>query len=213
MEPIEHMLALPVQTLSVLAAGYMSYRLAYTGNDAEHKATDTIFMVFVFAFVAKLSGDLVRILGDTFALSATARDTTAILIGVVTALVVSAVWRKRGESWVRKILSKFKISYSDRTQTAWQAMIAKEHIHPSSLIILKKDGSMVMSERLSDFKNLPHAACTFGPDGSVALYITHRLFKGDTDWEEYSPHPHNDFGAEVTFIPASEISEISMRAC
>ena len=206
------MLALPVQTLSVLAAGYMSYRLAYTGKDADHKATDTIFMVFVFAFVAKLSGDLVRIIGDTFALPATARDTTAILIGVVTALIASAIWRKWGESGVRKILRKSNISHADRTQTAWQAMIAKEHLDHNSLVVRKKDGSMVMSERLHDFNDLPFGSRILGSDGSVALYVTHKWRNAEHGWEERDPHENGDFGAEVTYIPASEISEVSICA-
>jgi hypothetical protein len=212
MEPIEHMLALPVQTLSVLAAGYMSYRLAYTGKDAEHKATDIIFMVFVFAFVAKLSGDLVRILGDKLDLVAILRDTVAILIGVVTALVTSAVWRKHGERWVCKILSKSKISHSDRTQTAWQAMVAKEHLDLNSLVVHKKDGSMVMSERLHDFNDLPFGSCILGPDGSIALYVTHKWHNTETGWEERDPYESGNFGAEVTYIPASEISEVSICA-
>jgi hypothetical protein len=34
MDYIEQMLGLPIQVLSVLASGYLSYRLAYTGRDA-----------------------------------------------------------------------------------------------------------------------------------------------------------------------------------
>lgn len=212
MEAIEHMLALPVQTLSVLAAGYMSYRLAYTGKDAEHKATDTIFMVFVFAFIAKLSGDLMRILGDKLDLVATLRDTAAILVGVVTALITSAIWKKWGEDLVRNRLSKSNISHSDRTQTAWQSMIAKVNLDHNSLVVRKKDGSMVMSERLHDFNELPFGSCILGSDGSVALYVTHKWYNVETGWEDRDPNENGDFGAEVTYIPASEISEVSICA-
>ena len=43
---------LPVNTITVLASGYLGYRLAYTGKDTKHKATDKVFLSLAFGLVA-----------------------------------------------------------------------------------------------------------------------------------------------------------------
>lgn len=212
MDNVTALLSLPLQTLSVLTAGYLSYRLAYTGKELTHKATDVIFLVFVFAFIAQITGSLTAAFLQKLDLAETTSEAVSSLAGIAFALSSSAFWRKWGESKVAKGLKGANISHSDRSETAWQAVILKEHVKPSSLIVRKTDGSMVMSERLSDFDHLPFGCCIQGQDGSIALYITHKWSVGGTEWEERDPRPHGDFGAEVTYIPASEIAEISLRA-
>ena len=53
MEAFENLLQLPYQTLAILVAGYLSYRLAYTGRDTTHRTLDTLAIALVFAFVAQ----------------------------------------------------------------------------------------------------------------------------------------------------------------
>ena len=49
MEALENLLQLPYQTLAILIAGYLSYRLAYTGRDTTHRTLDTLAIALVFA--------------------------------------------------------------------------------------------------------------------------------------------------------------------
>lgn len=114
MDYIQELLGLPVEVLFVLAAGYLSYRLAYTGKDATHKTIDVIFLVFVYAFVARLVAGLVgAALSDT-GLSAPYVQICAGLIGMFLTLCVAAYWRKWGKLLVFELLRYLKISCADR---------------------------------------------------------------------------------------------------
>ena len=50
-EGIQALLALPIDTLALLAGGYLAYRLAYIGRDKTHSTIDVLFIVTAFAFV------------------------------------------------------------------------------------------------------------------------------------------------------------------
>lgn len=124
MDYIEQMLGLPIQVLSVLASGYLSYRLAYTGRDASHKSVDVVFIAFVFAFIAQLSGGVAVALLWPISHSILATPVVAALTGMACALVASALWRRWGMSWLFKFLRNTGISHSDRHTSAWQSVIS-----------------------------------------------------------------------------------------
>lgn len=211
MDQIQELLGLPVQLLSVLVTGYLSYRLACTGRAASHKSVDVVFLVFVFAFVAKLTGGLAGVAASRFAPPLLA-DAIALLFGATAALGGAAIWRKWAEKRVFKFLRGIGVSHSDRHVSAWRTIVSKSGMERNSLIIRKTDGSVLKSEHLARFNDFPFGSCIYGPDGSGALYVTHYKGPEDTDWRKRDPSDHEDRGAKVTIIPASAISEIDLRA-
>ena len=212
MENIPDILNLPVSILSLIAAGYLSYRLAYTGRDGSHRTIDVVFLVCVFAFVAKTAGEPVGSALREADCGPVFSSVVSGLIGLLAALVVATVWRKWGENCTRSFLRKARVSSSDRFTSAWETLIANNKLRPSMLVLRKVDGSAVMCDQLSDFSDAPLGVVLLGNDGSVALYITHRRSKVGAEWIEEEDVKIDGWGPEITFVPASEIAEISLRS-
>ncbi|MBW6506176.1 MAG: hypothetical protein K0B00_05415 [Rhodobacteraceae bacterium] len=195
------LLNLPLETLVVLVCGYLGYRIAYTGKDASHSAVDVVFMSLAFSLVAK--GGLV--LGN---LTAAGLGFPA---AVMCALLAASLWRSSGERLTRQALRWANISNSDRTQTAWERISTDASLRPSQLIVRRRDGRLLMCERLADFEKEPLGPCIYGSDGSVALFVTHERGPEDADWVE-TPDPADDrWGRLIACIPAAEIAAIYLR--
>lgn len=199
---LNQLLSLPVETLVVLGAGYMAYRLAYTGRDAHHRSIDTIFLTVVFAAIAKL---VLQFSEATVPLG------WAVLSGCMTALSAAAFWRRFGARWLLSALRKSRISLSDPTITAWDKVRSDDTARPSQLLVLKRDGTQLMCEALAEFANERFGPCIYGTDGSVALFVTHQLNAGDDDWQILNHPAWAEWGTLLTYIPASEIAGISVR--
>ncbi|WP_417606504.1 hypothetical protein [Primorskyibacter flagellatus] len=216
MEALENLLQLPYQTLAILVAGYLSYRLAYTGRDPTHKTLDTLAIALVFAFVAQAaSAGFLTFYNWKYPAPSGSElplwlGYSASVGGIVVALLAAGAWRKLNNKALPWTLRKLRISSADRYHAAWESVIANEDSGPSSITIVKKDGAKLMSEKLADFENAPFGPAILGSDGSVAIYVTHFKDVDAEDWES-NEVDYADWGPEITVIPASEIAEIRIR--
>jgi hypothetical protein len=204
-DQVQLLINLPYETLASLAAGYLSYRLAYTGKDASHAPVDVVFLTAVFAALAKL---VALICADPLEGLAFGSLLSPI-VGMGVALCGAAAWR-RWSGRIEWLLRRMGISTFDRHKTAWGSFLAEERKRVTSLVVQKKNGETVMSEPLSDFENALFGPCIFGEDGSIAIYITHFRRNQDELWQETDPRDA-DWGAAVTLIPASEIAWVRVR--
>lgn len=195
------LLALPPDTLTILVLGYLGYRIAYTGKDASHSTVDVVFLSLAFALVAK--GGL--LLGDL------ARPGIGIAAALVAALAVAALWRKWGEATAIRLLRWTAISNSDRSRTAWERIRTDASLRPSQLIVRRRDGRLLMCERLADFGTEPLGPCIYGSDGSIAIFVTHESGPGDADWVETPNTADGHWGRLITVIPAAEVAAIYLR--
>lgn len=211
MKDIEHLLSLPLNVLAVMAAGYLAYRLAYTGKDQTHGTVDVIFLVGVYALIAQAALLMASGYVDNVRLQSSGVQIALAALSITAALVCASFWRKAGETWTFKVLRFLKVSASDRHITAWETMISKSSVSATVIWVTKKDGTEWVSEDTSRFTKLPFGSYTLGQDGSVAMYVTHRRDGSDKEWIEQDPFPHGDWGAEITYIPASEIARVRLR--
>jgi hypothetical protein len=216
MEYFEKLLQLPYQTLAILAAGYLAYRLAYVGRDSTHQTIDTVAIVLVFAFIAQATsvGFLAayRAVWPVKSLQEPSLWVGYVVsvAGLLSSVLSAAVWRRASTSIVPEFLRRARISAADRNVAAWQTIINREDSGPSAITVVKTDGSAVMCERLDDYKNEPFGPVVLGQDGSVALYVTSSRAAGTKEWIDSSPF-YEDWGPEITIISASEISEVRIR--
>lgn len=216
MEALENLLQLPYQTLAILIAGYLSYRLAYTGRDTTHRTLDTLAIALVFAFVAQAASAALLILCHWNNPAPSGGELPlwvgygASVGGIVVALSSAGVWRRVSVSAVPELLRSAGISSADRNTAAWETVINREDSGPSQITIVKKDGTTLQCERLDDFKKAPFGPMILGQDGSVAIYVTDYRAANSDEWEEVDPS-HGDWGLEITIIPAGEISEVRIR--
>lgn len=215
MDGIRELLALPLETLVVIAAGYLSYRVAYTGKDSYHGSVDVLFCSVVFGAIAQSA-----LLGWTswmhrggaiqhYDMQIYMRI-SAILFAILAALVSACVWRRSGAELVRNLLRYLGISYADRNRSAWETIIGRESVSPQSLLLKLTNGDEVMCEQLSDFEDEKLGPCILGNDGSVALFVTSSRNKDDEGWTEFDPR-HDGWGPLMTTYPCSQIANISIR--
>lgn len=206
MHEMQLLLDLPFETLVVLAGGYLSYRLAYTGKDASHTSVDVVFLTVVFGALARLTMSFAAVLlpsGQLFAMIAP-------ILGVFLALSGAAFWRRCGEAWASRMFRWLKVSHSDRYRTAWEVISTNAGLHPTQLMVRRKDGGLLMCENLSRFSNEKVNPCIYGSDGSIALFVTHQMPPDKVDLEEIEVHAEG-WGSLITYIPASEIAGIYAR--
>lgn len=214
MADIQSLINLPTEAFAAISAGYVAYRLAYTGRDNHHDTIDTVLITVVFATMAQTSATAFTsaILALWPALENVAwLSWFAVGIGVLFAICTAAFWRRVGGPKTFDFLRKRGISHSDRNLNAWETIVERDNLKPSMIVVRKKDGTAVMCDRLDDFKDDAHGPMIQGNDGSVAIYITSSRSKDSIDWEPQDPSASNDWGAEITYIPSSEIAEIAIR--
>ncbi|KZX97742.1 MULTISPECIES: hypothetical protein [unclassified Sulfitobacter] len=198
-EGIQALLALPIDTLALLAGGYLAYRLAYTGRDKTHSTIDMLFIATTFAFVTSAG----RLIAATYLTGPIVLN----LAGIAVALLAAAGWRRFGSKWTHKALRVTRISLSDRETTAWDSMLIQEHHTAAAILVKKTDGSMLFCDDLHAFKDDPHGPCVLGADGSVAMYVTSSQPSSGADWVDHELRTE-DGAAVITYIPAQNISEI-----
>lgn len=203
MNDVVPLLNLPTATLIALAGGYAGYRIWATGKDAGHGAMDVVFGSLVFALISRLATTGMESAGSPVILQAAT--------GVLASVAAAMVWRKWGESLFFRALRGMRVSISDRHRTAWDPARVNPDLHPTQIIVRRKDGVQLMCERVSRFNSTPTGCCCFGADGSVALYVTDVMEPGADDWESQSPDGPDDWGTLMTYVPASEVAQLMVR--
>lgn len=200
MNDFSTLLNLPTETLAVLGAGYIGYSIACTGRNQTYRAFDIIFISLAYGLFAKLAwmateeyGLIVQIVSAVFA-----------------SFLAASLWRKWLYDLTFAALRKLGISHSDRFLTAWDRVKSSTRHLPGQLVVRKKSGTDLMCDNLPSVRSLPHGPCIYGSDGSVTLYVTHFKKPGTDDWVGIE-RTDKAYGSSLTYIPASEISEIEVR--
>jgi hypothetical protein len=193
---------LPWQSLVVLASGYAGYFLAFAGIRQHHKAIDVAFASLVFGMVT-LGG---LTLGTYIALP---NPLTAI-IAVISTWLSALIWRKWGRSLLRSALYKFDFSWSDDDPSAWFSIATQQDFNISQCAVYLDDGTWLMCDDAAKFENAPIAPCIFGPDGDVALYVTHKELPNGSMFEMESVFD-DEYGPRLTYVPKKRISQVCFR--
>lgn len=201
MNDVVSLLSLPTDTLAAISVGYMAYRIGFTGKDATHSGIDVVFMTLVFALVFRLASVFAAGLGAI----------PSNIAGLAVALGAAMLWRRWGERAVFRGLRMARISVSDRSQSAWDRLRVDPALIPSQIVVRRKDGTWLMCDRIDRFNDHATGACIFGADGSVAFYATDAMSPGDDDWVATDVSGPEDWGDLMTYIPAAEIAQISLR--
>jgi hypothetical protein len=202
MTDVQALLSLPVETIATLGSGYLGYRLAYVGQNQQHRAIDVAFISLAFGLIYRIPG-LFEPVGDGYLW-------VQILAGTTSALLCAVIWRVWLRQWVMKLLRDTGISISDGSRSAWDSIRVSTKARPTQLVVRQKDGPTLMCDYLHSFESLPHGPCILGEDGSIALYVTHIKQPGEADWV-LATWTETSLGSQITYIPASQITSIEMR--
>ncbi len=195
------LLTLPWVTLLTLAAGYMGYFVAHVGLRDHHKTVDVTFSTLVFGFCAAFAYELLRYV-DINILAASGA-------AVVTSIVLGAVWRALLRPVFYNIMRNTNVSYADDIPTAWLNLFGETSIVASQLIVRLKDGRTLMCADLHRFKDEPNGPFRFGATGDILMYVTDQ--KVGYAWSTIDDVFWDEWGSEITYIPASEVAQVNFR--
>ncbi|MFI8017642.1 hypothetical protein ACIF2R_01525 [Serratia marcescens] len=195
------LLNLPWATLVTLASGYIGYFIANVGLKDQHKTVDVTFSTLVFGLLSALAYDAAIHFGIYMATS------TAVVI----ALASGALWRKYGRKSLYWTLRRSDVSWSDSTNSAWQQMFGHTDYRVYEVTVYLKSGTVLLSRNVAQFEGLPNGPCTFGNQGDIIIYVTHRRLASTPGWKEDKAVNNEIYGAAATYIPVDQISRLEIR--
>lgn len=200
------LLSLPWQVQLSLASGYAAYHVANVGARLHHKTVDVAFSTLLFGSCATVIYNIiVWTKPDSFQIAIV----SAIAAFVLTTLL-GAVWRKWGRPFLKTLLRKFEVSFSDDDPSVL-ATLSMDTAHRMSQIAVKlDDGTWLRCDNTEDFAASPFGPCMIGQNGDVALYLTHVDSANGAEKELVSTKD-NDFGDRLSYVPASRITQINVR--
>lgn len=197
MPEIQTLLNLPIETLAVIAAGYLAYRIAYTGHDANHSTVDVLLLTSVFALIGKFAFTWAK---------PYCPSVVAALSAVILAGVGAAIWRKWLCDRVGHWLYKSGVNPSDRHRSAWDSVRLRSGFAPRHFMLVLDDGSRVMSD-LTRFYAFKDGPALFGADGSVAMFVTSRQDAAGEKWEDAELTDSEGFNC-MSYFPEKRIKEM-----
>jgi hypothetical protein len=197
------LLNLPWATLLTIACGYAAYYIANVGIREHHKTIDVTFSTLVFGFFCAFLYTAIRRYSAADILTASAAT-------FLFAVLLGGVWSRFGRAVLKTCLRKSRTSYSDDLPSAWIALF-EASTTATQLSVKLKDGSWIKCENLNTFTNFPNGPCVLGGKGDVLMYVTHFQGKDADAFEACEDTVNDHYGAEITYIPASEIVRLDYR--
>lgn len=204
------LLELPWATLLALASGYAGYWVASTGLRQHHRQIDVLFMVTVYAAVA--TGVRATLLAHFSALELDRFNAEAVASAAafLASLVIGALWRRFADNWVHAGMRRLGLSYVDDMPSAWVSLSARTDFELTQLTVDLRSGDRLHCNDTPRFRQAPFPL-TLGSNGDVLMYVTHERRGADGEVEQVLDVHHPDWGFEITYIPAAEISRVMLR--
>jgi hypothetical protein len=194
------LLNLPWKIQVALASGYAAYLLGYRGIRAAHKAIDTAFITLMFGLIAT---GIVLFLDGWNALF-------VIVAAFVVTCAVAISWRKYFSQWLHDFMHYFDISWSNDDPSALASLSNNSRYRLTQVAVELDDGTWLRCDDARKFVGSPFGPLVLGPNGDVALYLTHEEPR-DKEAKELKTVLHPDFGDRITYIPAARIRQITLR--
>jgi hypothetical protein len=197
------LLQLPAAIQLALASGYAAYLVAYRGIREHHKTIDTAFLTLVFSLAATGISLAIRSAPWPYVIGLTFLGTVA----------VGVFWRLFGIVFYAWFVRESDLSWADDTPSAWAGLMANSSDYVSQVAVLTDDGTWLRCDDTRPFKDLSFGPCRLGPNGDVALYLTHEQAPGKTAAEAkvLTTVRDADYGDRLTYIPAARIKRVTVR--
>jgi hypothetical protein len=193
-------LKLPWEIQVALASGYAAYVLAYTGLRDRQRTIDVAFISLVFSLIATLVLWLLVSTGPVISSAA----------AFVVSLTSGIIWRKIGRPFVFFSLRKANVTWSNDDPSALASIVGNTKCPISQIAVLLDDGTWLSCKDAARFADAPFGPCHIGPNGDVALYLTHEQSPG-VEERELTTVRDPFWGDRITYLPASRIKQMTIR--
>ena len=191
---------LPWQIQVSLASGYAAYLIAYTGIRVGHRAIDTMFATLAFGVVATA----------VLAVCAEANPFISGGAAIVATIAIAVLWRRFFRGWFYTLLRWWNISWANDDPTALATLSANTKYKATQIAVELDNGTWLRCDDTSRFHKAPFAPFILGPNGDVAFYLTHEE-RPNEEATEVGHVQDDNYGARITYIPASRIRQITLR--
>lgn len=198
----EKLLTLPFEIQLALGAGYAAYVVAYVGIRHHHTASDKVFRAIAFGLVATA---ILKGLPTTLGWWRYGLAIAAALLGGIT-------WRLALADWSRAAFRASNLSWADDAPSAWATITSHNRRAPISQISVElDDGTWLFCFDTTPFKQSPFPVAVLGPEGDLALYVTHERVGIDGPVVELDDVIDPMHGDRLTHISANRIRRVSFR--
>jgi hypothetical protein len=194
------LLNLPWQIQVSLASGYAAYLLSYRGIRFGHRTIDTTFITVAFGLIA--TGVMALLKAEKPLLSGVA----AFAITCLAALI----WRRFLRHLVQLMMHKLDISWANDDPSALATLSSNNRYKVSQVAVELDDGTWLRCDRTDKYADAPFGPMVLGPDGDIALYLTHEEKLGKAV-KELGTVRDPSWGDRITYIPAARIRQITFR--
>ena len=191
---------LPWQLQVIAASGYAAYALAYHGIRSQDSTRDVLFRALVFSLFTTASLEL----------SSRLVPIASAAIAVIMTLAAAIIWRMWGMAKFAQFARAVGIR-SDQSPSAFHKVALANDRVVSQLSVELDNGDWLHCDSTSKFANAPHDSCTFGSNGDLAMYVTHRSDLGKNRQEVPSTEFVDAWGTQLTYIPAARIRCMTIR--
>jgi hypothetical protein len=183
-----------------LASGYAAYALAYTGLRDRQRPIDVVFISIVFSLIASLFLSLQAFVGAIAA--------SVVAFGM--SLACGVLWRRFGRPALFALMHKWNVTWADDEPSALATIIANTRHRMTQIAVLLDDGTWLSCKNAEQFNNAPFGPCLIGPNGDLALYLTHEQPR-DAEERELKTVRDGAWGDRITYIPAARIQQMTVR--
>jgi hypothetical protein len=197
----DHLLNLPWEIQVALASGYAAYAVAYLGLRDRHRPIDVVFISLVFSLITT---------AVLWFLASYKNPVVSIPSALVATIIAGTVWRRFLHPFVFSILRYFDVTWSNDDPSALATILDDRRSYITQIAVLLEDGTWLRCDDVQQFRGAPFWPCIIGPNGDVALYLTHEEPK-DSEAKTLATVRDSLYGDRLTYIPASRIKQITMR--
>jgi hypothetical protein len=183
-----------------LASGYLAYAIAYAGLKNRHSTLDTAFITLAFSLVATTILYVLSLAGQIISSGA----------AVSASLAAGVAWRKWGRDTYRWAAREFDLSWANDDASALDSLTGNTTNYLTQIAVQLDDGTWLRCDDTMKFSDAPHGPALIGPNGDIALYLTHEDAADGTSKEmKFTRDAY--YGDLVTYVPASRIKLITLR--
>jgi hypothetical protein len=191
-------LKLPWEIQVALASGYAAYSLAYTGLRDRQRTIDVAFLSLVFSVPATLVFYVLKL------------PAASIPLAFVAATATALIWRRILRPLVFPILRKLNVTWSNDDPSALATLEDNSKVRVTQIAVHLDDGTWLRCDDVNQFEGAPFAPYALGPNGDIALYLTHEETP-DGELKPQSTVRDPDYGDRITYVPAARIKQIVIR--
>lgn len=179
----------------------MGYFVAHVGIRDHHKPIDVTFSTLVFGFCAAFAYQIMQHVGFQMLTSSG--------VAAITSIVLGGLWRAVLRPMFYKAMQHTNVSYADDIPSAWLNLFSVTNVVATQLTVRLKDGRVLMCADLHRFKDEPNGPFRFGSTGDILMYVTDQ--KIGYAWSTAEHVIFEDWGSEITYIPAAEVAQVDFR--